>query len=95
MKRFNFYNAIFVSSSLLVILIIIAEFSNMFKTFLASIFSHHWIGKLIIITVAFVIVGFSCKKDKLFGVLDEKIAWYGILASILIILVFFIIHYLA
>ena len=95
MKKFNYYNAISSASVLLVILIISAEFIKPFKVFLASAFFHHWIGKAVIITLVFILVGFLYRETKIFNIQDEKFAWNSTIISLVIILLFFIIHYLA
>jgi hypothetical protein len=94
MKKFNFYNAAFAASTLLAVLVIATELAKPFKLFLASIFSHHWIGKVVLITIAFVIIGFAYEKDKLFGIDSEKVSWYSVLGSIILIFLFYIIHFL-
>ncbi len=94
MKKFNFYNGAFAASSLLAILVIAAELVQPFKAFLASVFSHHWIGKGVLITVAFVIVGYTYKKNELFGHKSEKVSWYSTLGSLIIIFLFYIMHFL-
>ena len=94
MKKFNFYNGAFAASTLLAILVITAELSKPFKEFLASIFSHHWIGKAILITIVFIIVGFTYKKDELFGIGSKEVSWRSTLSSLIIIFLFYIIHYL-
>ena len=94
MKTFNFYNAAFFASSLLAILVITAELISPFKTFLATIFSHHWIGKAVIITITFLILGFVYKKDSLFGVKSEVISWYTIIISFIVIFIFYLVQYL-
>ena len=95
MKKFNFYNGAFAASALLAILVIAAELAKPFKEFLASIFSHHWIGKAILITITFIIAGFAYKKDELFGIGSKEISWYSVLASLIVILLFYIIYYLS
>ena len=93
MKKFNPYNGTFAASTLLAALVIAAELYAPFKTFLASVFTHHWIAKAVLVAAAFIIVGFACKKDELFGVKSEKISWYSILGSLAIIFLFYIIEF--
>ena len=93
MKKFNFYAGGFVASSLLTILVILAELSSSFKEVLTSIFTHHWIGKLIIITIAFVISGFAYKKNKIFGKDIGKVSWYSVVWGLDIIFLFYVILY--
>lgn len=91
--RFNFYNGTFAASALLAVLVIAAELYAPFKTFLASVFTHHWIAKAVLIVLAFVIVGLAYKKDKLFGIKSEQISWYGILGSLAAIFLFYIVEF--
>ena len=91
--KFNFYNGAFAASFLLAILVIAAELYAPLKTLLGNAFSHHWIGKAVLITIAFIIVGFTYVKNELFGVKSEKISWYSTLASLAVIFLFYIIHY--
>ena len=93
MKKFNYYSGIFYASSILTIIIILAEFLSPLKSFLASIFSHHWIGKIVLTAVIFLIFGFLYKDKKLFGALQEKAAWYATLGSLIAIFIFYIIHF--
>ncbi len=93
MKKFNLYNGAWASSILLAVLVIASELSKPFKTILASIFIHHWIAKAILITLIFIIFGFAYKKNELFGIDSEKVAWYSVLGSLIIILLFYILHY--
>ncbi len=93
--KFNFYNGAFAASVLLAVLVIGAELAKPFKSFLGSIFSHHWIGKAVLIAIAFVIFGFLYKKDKVFGVKSEKISWYSTLGCLAVIFLFYIYHFLS
>lgn len=95
MKKFNPYNGAFAASALLAGLVVAAELYAPFKTFLASVFAHHWIAKAVLVAAAFIIVGFSYKKDELFGVKSEEISWYSVLGSLAIIFLFYIFHYFA
>ena len=95
MAKFNFYLGESASSLLLVILVIITEVSGSFKNLLKLIFTHHWIGKAVIITLVFILVGFLYRETKIFNIQDEKFAWNSTIISLVIILLFFIIHYLA
>ena len=95
MKKFNPYNGISAASTLLAILVILAELVSPFKAFLASVFTHHWIAKAVLVAAAFVIVGFAYKKDKLFNIGSGKIAWYSTLGSLATIFLFYIFHLFA
>lgn len=92
-KKFNFYWGILVSAWLLAILVIIAELSEPFKTFLKTVFIHHWIAKGIIVTLAFVIFGFLLKKQKVGKFSDKDIAWYSVLGSLIVIFLFYVIKF--
>ena len=94
-KKFNYYTSITASSLLLAVIVIAAELIAPFKSLLASIFSHHWVGKAVIIPAVFILAGFYYDKNKLFGKKIEHIAWYSTLLSISVIFLFFIIHYFA
>lgn len=93
MPKFNFYAGAFTSSLLLALLVIIAELAKPLKDFLASVFTHHWVGKAVLVTLAFVIAGFFYKKDEMFGIENEKVSWYGTLGSFVAIFLFFVLHY--
>jgi len=94
-EKFSFYNGTFAASVLLAILVIVAELAKPFKDFLASIFTHHWIGKGILTAAAFVIVGYLYKQDKVFNVKSEKASWYATLGSLAVIFLFYVIHFLS
>jgi hypothetical protein len=95
MRKFNYYTSGTASSLLLAILVILSELSKPFKTFLASIFTHHWIAKLVIVAVVFILVGFYYDQKKLFGKNIEDVAWYSTLVSLAVIFLFYIIHFVA
>lgn len=92
-EKFSFYNGAFAASILLAVLVIAAELAKPFKDFLASIFTHHWIGKGVLTAAAFVIIGYTYKQDKVFGIKSEKASWYAILGSLAVIFLFYIIHF--
>ena len=93
-REFNFYNGAFAASTLLMIFVIAAELVESFKTFLGNVFGHHWIGKAVLVTIAFLLFGFVYKKDKIFNIKSEKISWYSTLGSLVIILFFYITAFL-
>ena len=93
--KFNFYNAGFAASTLLAVLVLASELSKPFKDFLASLFTHHWVAKAILITIAFVVFGYLLKEDKLFNIESEKLAWYSTLGSLAVIFLFYVFHFLA
>lgn len=93
-RKFNFYLGIAVSSWLLTFLVIVAELLKPFKELLASIFTHHWIGKAVLITLAFIIFGFLFRdKNSLGKYSDNKLAWNSVIASLIIIFLFYIIEF--
>ena len=94
-EKFSFYNGTFAAAMLLAVLVIAAELAKPFKDFLASIFTHHWIGKGILTAAAFVIVGYLYKQDKVFNVKSEKASWYATLGSLAVIFLFYVIHFLS
>ena len=92
-EKFSFYNGAFAASVLLAVLVIAAELAKPFKDFLASVFTHHWIGKAVLTAAAFVIIGYAYKQDKVFGVKSENASWYAVLGSLAIIFLFYVIHF--
>ncbi len=90
----NFNNGATVSSVLLTVLVLCAELIPAFKNALASVFGHHWVGKLAIVLATFVIISFVWKSETVFGKESGKVAWYSILGSIAVMLLFYTIHYL-
>ena len=95
MAKFNFYLGAAASAWLLAILVIVSELISPFKTFLANVFTHHWIGKAVIVHLAFVVFGFLLQNKKsILNFSDEKAAWYSTIASLIVIFLFFIIEFL-
>ena len=93
MKKFNYYAGIFYSSIVLTLLIIIAEFVEPFKNLLKSTFYHHWIGKIVITIIVFILIGLFYKKDPLLEKSPDKISFQTTIICLAIILLFFIFHY--
>ena len=94
MAKFNFYLGAAASALLLAILVIIAELIVPFKDWLKATFGHHWIGKAVIITLAFLAIGFLTKNKKsLANLSDGKIEWYSVIASLIAIFLFFAIEF--
>ena len=94
MAKFNFYLGAAASAWLLAILVIVSELISPFKTFLANAFTHHWIGKAVIVYSAFVVFGFLLQNKKsILNFSDEKAAWYSMLGSLIIIFLFFAIEF--
>ncbi len=94
MEKFNFFAGATIGAWLLVVLVILAELVGPFKDALKAIFWHHWIGKGILVLLAFLIAGFWFKnKERLLGKPVEKLAWQSCLASLAIILLFYVIEF--
>ncbi len=94
MKKFNFHFGAAASAWMLVILVIAAELAEPFKNLLKSGFGHHWVGKAVIMFLTFVIMGLLMRnKRSVAGVLDSKLAWYGVLASLLAIFLFYVVEF--
>ncbi len=94
MKKFNGYAGTFAASLVLALLVVTAELIPLVKTFLATIFTHHWIGKAVVTSLVFIVVGFGYHKNKIWGIRSEEISWYSILTSFIVIFLFFAIHYI-
>jgi len=95
MAKFNFYLGAAASAWLLTVLVVIAELVEPFKNFLKATFSHHWIGKAVMITFAFLVFGFLLRNKKSIGKFsDDKLAWYSMLGSLIVIFLFFVIEFL-
>lgn len=94
MKKLNFYIGAAVSSLLLALMVILAELHGPFKALLKGAFGHHWIGKAVIIAVVFFAVACTSKKKSLFGMRDDKAAWYSALLALGVILLFFVAEFL-
>lgn len=91
MTRFNLYLGASVSAWLLVVLVIMAELAEPFKTFLKTAFIHHWIGKGVIMTLAFAASGFLLRQKSHIGrVRDDKMAWYSVIGSLAAIFLFYV-----
>lgn len=94
MAKFNFCLGAAASAWLLAVLVIAAELAEPFKNFLKSTFSHHWVGKGAIITLAFLIFGVLLKdKNSIGNIQDDKLAWYSMIGSLSVIFLFFVIEY--
>jgi amino acid permease len=83
---------------IMVMVIILAEYVASFKSFLASITGHHWVTKsvleVILFIVLFLVIGMVMKKDKkesMKGIVPMIVV---AIASITIIVGFFIFHFM-
>lgn len=90
MRKFNLFGGAKIAACVLTVSIILAELIGPFKTFLKTTFSHHWIGKIVLVALAFALFGYFSKEKAS----DEKAAWKSIVASLVIILLFYLIMYL-
>ena len=94
MIKFNFYLGAAASAWLLAILVIASELSEQFKNLLTSAFGHHWVGKIVLVTLCFLVSGFALKDKKSAGNLSvDKFAWYSMLIILLVIFLFFVIEF--
>ncbi len=94
MAKFNFCFGTAASAWMLLILVVAAELMEPFKTLIKTIFGHHWIGKAIIMALAFLVFGFLLGNEKsIKNPRQDKIAWYSMLFSLIAILLFFVIEY--
>lgn len=94
MTRFNFYLGAAASAWLLTILIVVAELVEPFKNFLKDLFTHHWIGKAVLITFAFLVFGFLFRnKDSIGNIPEDKLSWYSMLGSLILIFLFFVFEF--
>ncbi|HLD85104.1 MAG TPA: hypothetical protein VI968_00955 [archaeon] len=87
-KKYNFYAGAAVSSWALLIMIVVGEIYAPFKDFLKGTFTHHWIGKVVIVAILFFLVSALEKKR-----MEEKHAWYSVIAVIALIFLFYIIEF--
>jgi len=90
MEKLNYFFAVTVTSWLLALMIITAEFYSPFKDLLKAVFTHHWIGKIAILIVVFLLVGFLFKEKQS----SEKTAYYSAVGSLAVILLFFVFKFL-
>ena len=93
MKEFNYYFGGFAATIALTLSVILTELFDPFKSFLASIFTHHWIGKIVLVAIVFVIFGFASQKNELFGKNIGDVAWKSVIWSIIIIFLFYLLYY--
>lgn len=88
MGKFSFYLGAAVAGWLLAILVIAAELFAPLKDTLKAIFGHHWVGKAVIVAIAFIVFGFLLARRE--SASSEKIAWYSVLGSLAVILLFYV-----
>lgn len=88
--RFNFSLGAAAGAWLLAIMVIAAELAAPFKALLQAAFGHHWIGKAVIVVLAFAAAGFLVKEKKS----HEKLAWYSAVGGMAVIFLFYIVEFL-
>ena len=94
--KINFYVGGAVAMWLLVAMVIAAELFAPFKDMLSSIFSHHWIGKLVIVMIVFFLAGFLFRDKQLTGEFpNSELAWKSALGSLAAVFLFYVIHFFA
>ncbi|GEM_PF-4662091 len=94
--KFNLYIGAASSAILLTIMVILTEISAGFKGVLTSVFTHHWIAKVVVVFLALFIFGYLFRDKKNFILhTDEKAAWHFTLAALAIIFLFFVFDFLA
>ena len=93
MKNRSFYMGTIVSSWLLAAMVVIVGLYPTFWNLLKNTFTHHWIGKLVITIAAFLLFGFFIKDEYIKKINNEKIAWYSMILSLAVILIFYLIEY--
>ncbi len=93
--KFNHYLGVTAGSWLLAILVIAAELYAPFKDLLKATFGHHWIGKVVLVTLVFLAFGLLVKEKKtILGMSAEKFAWNSALGSLIVILLFYILEFI-
>lgn len=91
--KFNFYAGGAVASLVLTISVILAELVKPFKDVLTDVFTHHWIGKVVLMTIIFLVFGFTYKGKKMFGKNIGYVAWKSVTWSLNIIFLFYLLYY--
>lgn len=95
MAKFNYYFGASASALLLAVLVIATELIAPFKNFLKAAFTHHWVGKAAIIVIAFLAFGFILRdRNSVCHIRDDKLAWYSVLGSLIVIFLFFAVEFL-
>ena len=93
-EKFSFYAGAGVSAWVLALAVIAAGLYAPFKALLASVFSHHWIGKTVLVIAFFLIAGFVFKgKNTFLRWPVGDFAWKSTLASLALIFLFFLIEF--
>ena len=94
MVKFNFYAGASASAILLALLVILSELVEPFKTLLASVFGHHWIGKTVLVILVFLLAGYLLKEKSFIGKFSFRdMAWKSCLASLAVIFLFYVIEF--
>ena len=91
---FNFYLGAAAAAWLLAVLVVAAELAKPFKELLKAVFLHHWIGKAVLMVLAFLLAGYFLRNRHSVGELsDERVGWYSVLGSLAIILLFYALEF--
>ncbi|MBI2137021.1 hypothetical protein HYU12_00715 [Candidatus Woesearchaeota archaeon] len=93
-QKFDFYAGALAASVLLVLLVIGAELFPTLKELLKSVFTHHWVGKVVLSAAAFAAAGFFYRGKTIFGMGIGKAAWYAVVGAFAVIFLFFVGHFL-
>jgi|SRR3989344_7182518 len=83
---------------LIVVLTILGELSESFKTFLTSITGHHWVTKGVFSSIFFVIIYFLISRTNKDGAELTRQVIYTIIAAVLsaiIIFWFYVLHFVS
>ena len=91
--KFNFYAGGAVASGVLTLSVILSELVKPFKDILTIVFTHHWIGKIALMAIIFLIFGFAYKGKKMFGKNIGYVAWKSVTWSLNTIFLFYLLLY--
>src|SRR3989338_6090020 len=93
MGKINFYFGTAAGSILLAVMVIVGELYIPFKDLLKNIFSHHWVGKLVVISAVFFAVSFFYSPLFCLGsrMVKKKLIAIGVLALFAGIVAYFFI----
>ncbi len=94
LTKLNLYLGAAASSWALAILVIAAELSAGLKGLLASAFTHHWIGKAVLVALVFILSSYLLRNRKT-SAKDEAVAWYSAIGSLAVIFIFYLIEFFA
>ncbi|MBI4017494.1 MAG: hypothetical protein HY366_00950 [Candidatus Aenigmarchaeota archaeon] len=79
---------------MLAVLVVAAELYAPFKSSLASAFMHHWVGKLVLVSLVFFATAYVYRnKTEILGVADGRVGWFSVLGSLAAILLFYVVEF--